>query len=461
MWWGGRSAPARFFVPMLFDAGDPGGRRVGGDAPPRHARDGARRAARDGVRLVRAGVRRRRPAGLQRSRRPTPPGWNGSNGATDLAQGLPAWWRGSEGTLFRDIAIWACAIAAAWGAPARRARDAMAADARRALRRDRRGVYAVAAMCAITIVWTLSGAGAVNPTAAQLALLRRLGAERRVLTFELPSWRRLASDAVPAALRIEPLPSTTLGGAGANDRPLYQVPSIPAGQYRLRLRSSGAAGLADGRRRAGPVLDPQRAAGRPAGPDPPRFPRRRPRHRRARRRAGAPIRSRADHRADRHRAARRAPVRRGGAARGALRHLDAVLPRRSQLSGTGSLLDRRSARAPSIVLQPDAPRAIAVLHLRNAPVDNRVRIQAGSWREELALGPGEERRVELPLDIAARRDARHRHGLDRLPSRRPSIRRAATIASWGCGSRWSRTGDDEKTFPGGQAIRRKQKNQNS
>ena len=50
-------------------AGDPGGRRVGGDAPPRHASHGARRAARDGVRLVRAGVRRRRPSGLQRSRR--------------------------------------------------------------------------------------------------------------------------------------------------------------------------------------------------------------------------------------------------------------------------------------------------------------------------------------------------------------------------------------------------------
>ena len=50
-------------------AGDPVGSRVGGDAPPRHASHGARRAARDGVRLVRAGVRRRRPAGLQRSRR--------------------------------------------------------------------------------------------------------------------------------------------------------------------------------------------------------------------------------------------------------------------------------------------------------------------------------------------------------------------------------------------------------
>ena len=253
-------------------------------------------------------------------------------------------------------------------------------------------------MCAITIVWTLSGAGAVNPTAAQLALLRRLGAERRVLTFELPSWRRLASDAVPAALRIEPLPSTTLGGAGANDRPLYQVPSIPAGQYRLRLRSSGAAGwlmVGVGRDqfsiRSGPLAAPP-----------------------------API--LLDFPVD----VRAIVVRGDEQARRSIRGLTiepiAIVPRGARLSGevaqravrygTSTLyfLDDRSfpepeafwiggARSSSIVLQPDAPRAVAVLHLRNAPVDNRVRIQAGSWREELPLGPGEERLVQLPLDV--------------------------------------------------------------
>jgi hypothetical protein len=35
--------------------------------------------------------------------------------------------------------------------------------------------------------------------------------------------------------------------------------------------------------------------------------------------------------------------------------------------------------------------------LRNAPVDNRVTLESGQWREELTLGPGEERLVRVPL----------------------------------------------------------------
>jgi hypothetical protein len=57
------------------------------------------------------------------------------------------------------------------------------------------------------------------------------------------------------------------------------------------------------------------------------------------------------------------------------------------------------ARRASAVLQPDAPQPAVTLLLRNAPVDNRVVIQSGSWREEMRLGPGEERRVEVPIDV--------------------------------------------------------------
>jgi hypothetical protein len=35
--------------------------------------------------------------------------------------------------------------------------------------------------------------------------------------------------------------------------------------------------------------------------------------------------------------------------------------------------------------------------LRNAPVDNRLTLEAGQWREELTLAPGEERRVQVPV----------------------------------------------------------------
>ncbi|MEP6918266.1 MAG: hypothetical protein ABJC89_21640, partial [Acidobacteriota bacterium] len=57
-------------------------------------------------------------------------------------------------------------------------------------------------------------------------------------------------------------------------------------------------------------------------------------------------------------------------------------------------------RSSSAVLQPDAPKEVATLLFRNAPVDNRVEIEAGQWRDAMQLGPGEERRVQVPLDLA-------------------------------------------------------------
>jgi hypothetical protein len=395
MWWGGGSAPARFFVPMLLTQAIPAA--VAWTAGTHRAT----RATALGALLVTAfascalvfvGAGR-----LAFNRRENDAAWlEWLNGATDLARGLPALWRGSEATLFRDVAIWVCAIAAAWGA-LRAAEGTRWLRTRGALCAATGGAYAAAAMCAITTVWTLSGAGGVNPAPAQLALLRRLSAERRVLTFELAGFRRMAPDAVPAALRIDPLPSTTLGGAGPYDRPLYQVPSIPAGRYRLRLRGPGAAGwlmIGVGRDqfsiRSEPLADPP-----------------------------API--LLDFPVD----VRAIVVRGDEQARRSVRGLTieplTIVPPGARLSdavsrravryGTSTLyfLDERSfpepeafwiggARSASFVLQPDTPRAAASLFIRNAPVDNRVRIQAGRWQEEMQLGPREERHVEVPLD---------------------------------------------------------------
>ena len=54
--------------------------------------------------------------------------------------------------------------------------------------------------------------------------------------------------------------------------------------------------------------------------------------------------------------------------------------------------------APSVVIQPDEPRAAVTLLLRNAPVDNRIVLQAGAWTRVLQMAPGEEQRVEVPVD---------------------------------------------------------------
>jgi hypothetical protein len=55
-------------------------------------------------------------------------------------------------------------------------------------------------------------------------------------------------------------------------------------------------------------------------------------------------------------------------------------------------------REASIVIAPARTTAAQPLLLRNAPVDNTVTLISGSWRMQLTLSPGEERRVDVPMD---------------------------------------------------------------
>jgi hypothetical protein len=55
------------------------------------------------------------------------------------------------------------------------------------------------------------------------------------------------------------------------------------------------------------------------------------------------------------------------------------------------------SRQSAFVVQTDRLQPSLELHLRNAPVANRFTLESGQWREELALEPGEERHVKLPL----------------------------------------------------------------
>jgi hypothetical protein len=56
------------------------------------------------------------------------------------------------------------------------------------------------------------------------------------------------------------------------------------------------------------------------------------------------------------------------------------------------------ARDSAVVLQPDDPRASIALQIRNAPADNVVVARSGGWSEVLRLAPGEERRLDVPID---------------------------------------------------------------
>ena len=55
------------------------------------------------------------------------------------------------------------------------------------------------------------------------------------------------------------------------------------------------------------------------------------------------------------------------------------------------------SRQSAFVVQPDRRQSSAELMIRNAPVENRLTLESGQWREELTLAPGEERQVQVPL----------------------------------------------------------------
>ena len=395
MWWGGRSAPARFFVPMLPMLTIPAG--IGWIGIRHRVTRATVVAALTMTAFISASLVLVDGGHLAFNVRETYAVWlEWLNSATDLALGLPAWWRGSEMLLYRDVAIWLVVLGAAW-LGLRTADTNRWLRGRGALAAATGAVYATAAMLALTIVWTLAHAEGRNVTPAQMEVLRRLGTEPHVLVLSLPSLRRMSAEEVPPLVHMEPRLSTAPGGAGPNDRPLYQVAAVPAGRYRLQPHGPATAGwlmVGIGRDqfslRSGPL-------GNPAQPIDLDFP--------------------VDVRA--------IVVRGDEQARRTVRALTieplSVVPARSRLTSdyarravrygatTVFFLDDRSFPEPEafwiggrrssvLALRPDTPGSPVTLLLRNAPVDNRVTLTSGAWRQELTLGPGEERRVELPID---------------------------------------------------------------
>jgi hypothetical protein len=394
MWWGGRSAPARFFAPMLPLLAIPAGvgwTRIADRATRATVLAGLALSAFISCSLVFVDGGR-----LAFNVRETYAVWlEWLNSATDLALGMPAWWRGSELLLYRDVAIWLLICATAWSALRALGRSSRLRS-RGALAAATGAVYALAVMIALTIVWTLDRVDGRNVTPAQLDALRRLGSERRVLLLTLPTLHRVSASEAPSLLRMEPRASTAPGGAGANDRPLYQVAAVPAGRYRLQPRGAAATGwmmVGIGRDQfsliSGPLTNPPQSI-----------------------ELDFPVDVRA------------IVVRGDEQARRSVRGLTiepvSVIPAVSRLSTdyarravrygntTVYFLDDRSfpepeafwvggQRTSTMVLQPDAADSVTLL-LRNAPVDNAVTFESASWRDAMSLAPGEERRVHVPVD---------------------------------------------------------------
>lgn len=396
MWWGGRSAPARFFVAVLLWMAIPAAA-----AWATMARRATRASAVGAllftvfasVALVLVS-----DGSLAFNEREVHANWlPWLNGMVDLPTALPMWWRTRETPLFRGIAIWSAAALAAWGL-------LRVIESARAYRLSTfctiaALVFAAAGTAAAAVAWQIQRIPGIATTPSQLDVLRQVSKQRKLLSFQLSPFTRVPRGDVAKHLRIEPPQSNAPGGAGRNDRPMYAIPSVPAGEYRLvpTLRSSaGWVMVGIGRDQFSIRTEELAGIGQAVPVD---FP--------------VDVRAllvRVDEDARRN-------------IRGmAVEPVSVVLPEARLTDGfarqavrygtsTAYFLDESSfpepeafwvggARGSDIVLQPDDKRATATLLLRNGAVQNTVMISTKGWREEMRLGPGEERHLQIPLDHA-------------------------------------------------------------
>lgn len=396
MWWAGWSAPARFLAPLLPALALPAA------IVWSRARSGASRAwlasALVATALVTATLAAVDGGRLAYNLRDGSALWLEWVAAlADLPRALPSFHRLSEGAAFGQVAIWALGLAAAWAAlrvveragAVRRAAFALAAPL----------VFAGVIMAASSAVWRVSETTGVAPAFAQLDLLRSAAARRGVgVTFDPVGVLAVAD--VPARLSIQS-PSRYLQ---SRDRPLFVLPNLPAGTYRLRIATapdpSGTVDLAIARE---PLrLETHRLADIAGGALTVHYP--------------VSIRALVVRGDDEARAAigrvalepvALTPATRRAAPGTALRA--AAYP-----GGAAYFMDEgafaepdafwvRGGGAARVVLEPPAGgdgragRSAITLFVRNAPVENRLIVEAGRWREDVTLQPGEERTLSIPM----------------------------------------------------------------
>jgi hypothetical protein len=400
MWWGGASAPARFFAPVLLWMAVPAA-IAWKEFPARAARamaigslavTGFASAA-----LVLVGDGR-----MAFNPRPAQGAYalwlEWLNGSLDLGRGLPAWWREDESALWTGILVWGAAAAAGYFSANALARHPRLTG-RGPFVTAAAGAFTLIAMAALSVTWLAQGVSGRAATAGQLDLLRRVATVPRALGLQLDRPRRISPQAAAASLRIEPPFSNVEGGAGRNDRPLFLLPSIPAGEYRLSFPLRSTAGwlmIGIGRDQFALRTQPVAADSQPMTVT---FP--------------VDVRAlivRADEDA---RQSVRSFVLEPLRILTPRERLAAPFARRAVRYATATVFftDDRSfpepeafwvggARTSTVVLQPDQSRATETLLVRNGAAENEVMIETGSWRDGARLGPGEERRIEVPLDQA-------------------------------------------------------------
>jgi hypothetical protein len=406
VWWAGMSGPARFLVPLMLPLAIPAA--CAWKASSRGPRTAmlALLAAGAWCAFVMAGAgggrlgyHARSDAGM------TPAPWmEWANPVVDLAAASPAYvpLPGGPAAVARANATyagllatlpWLVCVGGALGLTVwfvdRRTRTPVAAVAVCSL------ACAVGAMAAATIVWLTRDGSPITIVPAEMRALRAAAAPR---AFTIDLTGRLRFDPVDVrAMPIEvPIRRAGRGGFRAPNRPLASFPQVPAGWYDVFVERRGAAegwimagvgsdqysivtksmtdaddgvmvdlpvdvsSLSIRAEEAGRdqleaiVLRPISIAAQPSS----------------------------------HGVARRA-VRYGET--NAFFMDDDSYPEPAGFWVAGG-------RETSVVIAPDRHGAAMTLWVRNGAVANVVTLESGSWRDELSLGAGEGRRVDVPLE---------------------------------------------------------------
>lgn len=406
MWWAGQSGPARFLVPLILPLAIPaacawqatrsrGWRAVMIATLIVTAWLAAVMAGAGGGRL---GYHSRNDGGLTSA-----PWMDWATRAVNLPTAAPAFvplpvgtplgarvaaaQTGFTATLPWVLCLGAAGLAATWWIDRRRTHGERTIA-------TVTGAFAIAVMIASSIVWTLQAAP-YSAVAAQLDALRML-ASSRVVAFDLTGHRRLPrAEAWSMNLEV-PIPVRAgRGGPRPLNRPIAVFPGVPAGSYVLQVRRRGGP---DGWIMAGVGNDQFAIVTQPiAAFD-----------------GGVRIDLPVDVRAINIRTDE-----------GARDQLDAIVLRPvtmapARLSSDvarravryGSVvayfLDDRAfpepsgfwvggARDTTLVVHADEARAGLTLTLRNGAAPNRALLESGAWRGDVGFGPGEERRVDVPL----------------------------------------------------------------
>lgn len=399
MWWGGASAPARFLVPVLLPLGLPA---AWAWRAASRAGDRAALVALVTLSALLCAAFTWGGDGMVAftTRALYGPLYEWMTRAVDLSSGLPGAFRTSYTAVAGVAAVWTTAAVAAWMAlrVAARTRESAAALAPWAV--------ALAVTGGIWGSWTVTGSPPLRVDSSRLAALLRIEPRAHALLIGARAARGGLDAPLVAAPRV--LPLLQLQQVARGPMPEGQIASaapLRAGSYRLVLSPAlpleAIVGIGVGH--GGPVIT-KRVGDVPVGAD--------------QRRAftiDLPV------EVDALIVSTPTPAKgpgawiepialsagagefAGGRAAAAKRYGDliAYFVTDRQFPEPNGIWIRPDSESV-VIVQPDAPCASLTLTLRNGPYENGVDVRTDRGTERLALAPGEERVLDVPLTAGAR-----------------------------------------------------------